>query len=298
MLAPIVLFVYARPEHTRRTIEFLSRNDLADESELFIYSDAPRHEDHIDSVKEVRDYIRGISGFKRITIFERKRNWGLADSIIDGVTHVVNKYGKAIVLEDDMIVSPCFLKYMNEALEEYQDNAKVACIHGYVPYAKGLPKYFFLKGADCWGWATWSRAWSVFEKDENVLLDMLNQYGRKNDKLGQVCGFPEMLDDQIKGKVNSWAIRWYYSAFFKDMYCLHPGKTLVINIGQDGSGTHGAYSDEFQHEEIINSKIDFEVVEVEENLKAKQILIDYYTGKKPAIPTRIKNRLLKLLKVF
>src|SRR5689334_19947926 len=115
-LAPITLFVYNRPEHTRRTVEALLKNELAAESDLFIFSDAPKKPESDESVRMVRDYIHAITGFKSVTIIERDRNWGLADSIIDGVTSVVNQYGRIIVLEDDLVVSAHFLEYMNTAL--------------------------------------------------------------------------------------------------------------------------------------------------------------------------------------
>jgi GT2 family glycosyltransferase len=114
--APIALFVYNRPWHTRQTVEALKKNELASESELFIYSDAPKNGKAKEKVKEVREYIKTIDGFKKVTIIERENNWGLADSIIDGVTKIVNEYGKIIVLEDDLVTSPYFLKFMNEAL--------------------------------------------------------------------------------------------------------------------------------------------------------------------------------------
>ena len=157
-LAPIVLFVYNRPEHTRKTVKALQDNDLTDESILYIFSDAAKNDDEVENVEKVREYIRTISGFKQIIIIEREKNYGLANSIISGVTEIVNKYGKIIVLEDDLVTSKYFLSFMNDALEIYKDENKVICIHGYIyPIKSELPETFFIKGADCWGWATWKR---------------------------------------------------------------------------------------------------------------------------------------------
>lgn len=238
--APVTLFVYNRPDHTRRTIEALKTNILANESNLIIFSDAPKADAQSENVLEVRKYIRKIEGFKSLTIIERETNFGLARSIIDGVTTIVNKFGRIIVLEDDMVTSPYFLTYMNEALEKYADDESVVSIHGYVyPVKQSLPEAFFLPGADCWGWATWSRGWTCFNSDGQFLLDELKR--RKLIRAFDFNGahpFSKMLEGQIKDKNDSWAVRWYASAFLEDKLTLYPGRSLVHNIGNDNSGTH------------------------------------------------------------
>ena len=246
-LAPIVLFVYNRPWHTQQTIEALQKNELSSESELFIYSDAPKAEKDQEKVQEARDYVHSIGGFKKITIIERVENWGLANSIIDGVTAIVNQYGKIIVLEDDLVTSPYFLKYMNDGLNLYEKSKDVISIHGYIYPVKGnLPETFFLRGADCWGWATWKDKWTLFEPDGAKLLNELKQKEliKRFDYNGTYL-YSKMLKKQIEGKNNSWAIRWYASAFLKNKYTLYPGKSLVLNIGNDGSGTHCGETNEF-----------------------------------------------------
>ena len=161
--APILLFVYNRPEHTRRCIESLLRNPLVSESNLFIYADGAKDCMQQEAVNEVRNYIRTLQGFKQITLIERSENWGLARNIIDGVTSQVNRYGKVIVLEDDLVVAPYFLTFMNEALEIYKDEPKVghiqACDFTQNP---SLPDTFLIKWTGSWGWATWDRAWKHF----------------------------------------------------------------------------------------------------------------------------------------
>ena len=151
--APILLFVYNRPEHVRRNIQALLKNELAAESELFIYSDAAKDETSQAAVKEVRAFIRSIQGFKKITITERAENWGLARSIIDGVTTQINRYGRVIVLEDDLVVAPHFLQFMNDALETYRDEERVghiqACDFTHDP---SLPDTFLIKWTGSWGW--------------------------------------------------------------------------------------------------------------------------------------------------
>ena len=239
-LAPIVLFVYNRPAHTRQAVEALQKNALSSDSVLIIFSDAAKSESQAEAVREVRKYIRTITGFRSVNFIERDRNWGLANSIIDGVTSVVNERGRIIVLEDDMVTSPYFLTYMNEALEKFADDDRVVSIHGYVyPVTQPLPEAFFLPGADCWGWATWSRGWACFNGDGQFLLDELKR--RKLIRAFDFNGaypFSKMLEAQIKGDNDSWAVRWYASAFLTGKLTLYPGRSLVHNIGFDGSGEH------------------------------------------------------------
>jgi hypothetical protein len=177
--APIILFVYNRPWHTKQTVEALQKNELAKDSELFIYSDAPRDASAEQAVQEVREYIRNIDGFKNITIVERDENWGLAKSIIDGVTKIVNEYGKVIVLEDDHVTSKYFLNYMNDALEFYKDTKEVWHISGWNYPLGGIfssKKTFLWRVMNCWGWATWADRWQHFEYFSLVTLPTLG-YG-------------------------------------------------------------------------------------------------------------------------
>ena len=247
-LAPIVLFVYNRPWHTRQTIEALLKNDEASESDLIIFSDAPKESSVTPDVELVRAYLKSIKGFKSVRIVEREYNLGLAKSIISGVTEVVNEYGRVIVLEDDLVTSPYFLKYMNDALKLYENDDRVISIHGYnYPIKKPLPEAFFIKGADCWGWATWKRGWELFEADGQKLLNELSEKNLLDrfDLFG-AYNYSGMLCDQIAGKNQSWAVRWYASALLQDKLTLYPGKTLVHNIGVDASGTHFSNDDSME----------------------------------------------------
>lgn len=245
--APIVLFTYNRPDHVKQVIEALLKNNEAKFTDIIIYSDAPKNDKATESVFRTRDYLKTISGFKSITIIEREYNFGLAANIIDGVTKVVNEYGRVIVLEDDHVTSSFFLKYMNEGLELYSTNERVASIHGYVyPSKVDLPYLFFIKGADCWGWATWKRAWDNFNPDgEYLLAELKKKKLIKQFDFDFSYPFTKMLEDQIKRKNQSWAIRWCASAYINDMYTLYPGKSMVNLIGNDGSGTHQSSSNSF-----------------------------------------------------
>jgi len=205
LLTPIVLFVYNRPWHTKETVDALKKNDLSDQSNLIIYSDAPKTEQDSIDVEEVRSYLDKIDGFKSVSVIKRESNLGLASSIINGVTEIVEKYGRVIVLEDDLVTSPFFLTYMNDALYHYKDNDRVVSIHGYVyPVKQVLPEAFFLKGADCWGWATWKRGWDCFNPDGEYLLQELKKKRaiREFDFNG-AFGYSKMLKAQIQGRNDS-----------------------------------------------------------------------------------------------
>ncbi|TGK79437.1 methyltransferase, TIGR04325 family [Leptospira bourretii] len=239
--SPIIIFVYNRPEHTKRVIDSLLTNLESSDSDLIIYADYAKNDSHITKVNEVRSYIKSITGFKSIQIVERDKNFGLSKSILSGVTDVLKRFESVIVLEDDIVVSPFFLEYMNAGLKKYKDVVKVASIHGYnYPInTKGLKESFFIKGADCWGWGTWKRVWDQFETDGSKLLSELE----KNDLIKEFdyeghFKFSEMLKKQIEGKNDSWAVRWYASMFLLNKVTLYPKDSLIQNIGLDSSGTH------------------------------------------------------------
>ena len=238
--APIALFAYNRPDHVRRTVEALQRNAGAVTSDLHVFSDAPRNPAAAEGVALVRDYIRRIDGFGTVEIVERERNLGLARSIVDGVTRLCHARGKVIVVEDDLITSPSFLGFMNDALAFYEGDSRVISIHGYCYPIADLPETFFLRGADCWGWATWKRGWDLFEPDGRKLLIELRRRSLTDDfDFDGSYPYTRMLEDQTHGKNESWAIRWYASAFLLNKLTLYPGSSLVQNIGADGSGIHG-----------------------------------------------------------
>jgi hypothetical protein len=294
-LAPIILFVYNRLDHTKKTIEALSNNLLANKSELFIYSDAAKDVSQPGDIDKVRSFIKTVKGFKSVTIIEREKNWGLAPSIIDGVTDIVNQYGKIIVLEDDLITSPHFLTYMNDALGLYENDSRVVSIHGYVySVKKKLPGYFFLRGADCWGWATWKRGWDLFNPDAGCLLNEIKkQHLEKDFNFNNSYNYTGMLQDQIDGRVSSWAIRWYASAFLANTYTLYPGKSFVENIGFDGTGVHcGKVED--QKRELVSVYTPPTLIEVKDSDNAKEIFADYFAAnQKSGIVEKFKRFLLK-----
>lgn len=291
-LAPIALFTYNRLLHTRQTVESLARNELARESELFVFSDGPRSESDREQVDSVREYCRTIAGFKKTIVIERDRNRGLAGSIIAGVTEIVNLSGKIIVLEDDMVTSPFFLRFMNDALEFYKDEERVISVHGYLyPLCDRLPETFFLRGADCWGWATWKRGWDLFEPDGRKLLKELQE--RRLEKLFDLNGahaYTRMLKWQARGALDSWAIRWHASAFLRGKLTLYPGRSLIANIGLDASGSHCSPTDRFDVA-LADRPVKIGAVAVEEHPGARLALEQYFLTTRPSLFERAIQRL-------
>lgn len=294
-LAPIVLFVYNRPAHTQKTIEALLQNDLAAGSDLYIYADGAKNDAAVKGVQEVRTYIRSIKGFNSLHIIESDKNRGLAESVIRGVTEVVNKHGSVIVMEDDLVTSPYFLTYMNKCLNLYEHDDQVISIHAYTyPIKLNDVETFFLKGADCWGWATWKRGWDLFEKNGQKLLDQIKAQNLSSEfNFNNSYPYTQMLQKQINGENDSWAIRWYASAFLKNCYTLYPAKSLVRNIGLDSSGTHsdstGHYNDEVLSDETF-AQID--KIEVKENTEARKSFEAFF---RKNTKVGLKQRLINFL---
>ena len=281
-LAPVVLFVYNRPHHTKQVLDALSKNVEASDTTLFVYCDGAKNNataEEILKIEQVRKIVRAEKRFKNLFITEHENNNGLATSITQGVSEILNKYENIIVLEDDLVTSPFFLSFMNEALTIYESYDDVACISGYIYPVKGkLPVTFFLKGADCWGWATWKRGWNIFEPDGKILLEKLQQQSLTDEfDFNNSYPFTQMLQDQVVGKNDSWAIRWYASAFLKNKYCLYPGKTMVQNIGIDGSGIHSGISNN-QEDKLSNSKIKVEEIKIEENKTIKNVITKHFNS--------------------
>jgi hypothetical protein len=249
-LTPIALFVYKRAMHTQKALESLSRCVSASESELFIFCDGTKEEGDAAGVQEVRRLVRQKQWCGKVNIIERETNTGVANSIIDGVTRLCNEYGRVIVLEDDLVVSSGFLRYMNEALERYQSEPQVMQISGYMFPVEVESDYttFFLPFTTSWGWATWQRAWVYFDPSAaNYKVLKKDRAMRKAFDLEGGYPYYKMLKSQLRGEIDSWAIRWYLCVFMRQGLVLYPPRTLIENIGFDGSGTHCGKHDIAQH---------------------------------------------------
>lgn len=279
-LAPIVLFVYNRPDHTLKTLEALANNSLANESTLYIYADGARDgasNDTLQAIAQTRAILRQNKWCKEVQIIESDVNKGLANSIQQGVTDIIDKYGKIIVLEDDIVTSPYFLTFMNDSLDVYENAEKVMHISGYLPITNGanqLPDYFFVRYMYCWGWATWKRAWRHFRTDTQMLHDALLNRTDFNDFDidGSIKSF-EQLELNLKGTLKTWAVKWYATIFLNDGLCLTPRHSLVDNIGIDGSGENCHSHDDRWRVHSFKEALDIRMLStIEENKKARKYL--------------------------
>ena len=247
---------------------------------MIIYVDGLKFnstEEQKERNEAVKKVIREEVWCKEVVIIESENNKGLAKSIVDGVTENVRKYGKVIVLEDDLITDRFFLKFMNDGLDMYEFEDSVACISGYIyPVKNILPNTFFIKGADCWGWATWERSWNLYDDNGSRLLEQLEDKKLSFDfNFFNSYPYIDMLKDQIDKKNNSWAILWYASAYLRNKLTLYPGKSLIQNIGIDGSGIHSGESNLFDVE-ILNQEVILEKIPVLENVSAKKNISEYF----------------------
>lgn len=239
-LAPVLLFTYNRLSQTKQTVQALQQNLLAPESELFIFSDGPRTTTEASRVAAVRDYLTTITGFKNVTIRSAEKNKGLANSIIDGVTQLINQYDQVIVLEDDLVTSRNFLSFCNQALQYYKSHPQVFSVGGYSRPIRGLDDkdVYFTTRATSWGWATWKDQWNqvdwsvkdyaAFSRDRTA-RQRFNQMG---------SDMATMLDKQMRGTISSWAIRWCYHQFRHQLVTVFPAKSKVSNIGFNEAASH------------------------------------------------------------
>ena len=286
--APIILFVYNRPDHTLRTLKALENNNLASESELFIYADAAKNEQSKAAVEQVREIINRNWRFKSVTLTLRESNCGLAANVIDGVTKIVEQYGQVIVLEDDLVTSPFALEYFNDALELYRHQDQVMQISGYgypVKDIETLPETFFFRVANSWGWATWDRAWNHFNSDINALTDDFTAEQIHQFSIEGKENFWKQVKEFKAGKINSWAIRWYASVFKNNGLVLYPRNSLTQNIGNDGSGTHTAAETTYQVV-LANKKITQFPQEIQEHAQAYQSIKYFYAHRKGSLLQR------------
>lgn len=295
--APITLFVYNRPLHTRQTVEALQKNDLASDSDLFIFSDAPKTAAQADAVREVREYVHKITGFKSITVVERETNFGLARSIIEGVTELCEKYGRVIVLEDDLITSPHFLRFMNDALELYKDEDQVMHISGSLyPIDAMQCETFFFRVPLCWGWATWDRAWRHYYKSNEVMLKF-DRKMRGDFDFQDAYPYWSQLEDNAKGLINTWFVYWYATLFLRKGLALFPGRSLVSNIGMDGSGVHCG-EDRGYDAKISPSAVNVTPVPLGESEEAVRRHVAFFRelARRPSLQSRIYYKAVRAFK--
>lgn len=293
ILSPICLFVYNRLEETIKTVDSLKNNKYAIDSILYIFSDGPKSKDDQLKVNSVRKYIKSITGFKKILVIESVNNKGLANSIINGVQLVLNKFDTVIVLEDDLITSPIFLHYMNNALLKYKHIPSISTICGYSHNLSILNSYqkdvYFAVRPSSWGWATWNDRWSRVNWDDKFYWKFIYNpyYLFKLNKGGS--DIIQMLLNQLNGKINSWAIKWTATQLINENLSVFPTLSLIKNNGINDNATNTKKSLRFE--------VDFESNENKKYFFPEQPLKDKIIHKqfrqKYSILARLRDKFIK-----
>ncbi|MDP4201295.1 MAG: glycosyltransferase [Bacteroidota bacterium] len=303
-LAPIVLFVYNRPQHTQNTINALINNKLSQESILYIFADGPKEnaaQDQIKNIEKVRQIINSIRGFKQVVVYEEKINKGLANSVIEGVSKIIEQHEKVIVLEDDLVTSPAFLSYMNHALSYYKDYPSVFSISADRPQNIVIPSdypfdVFVSLRAFSYGWGTWKEKWNKINWNYNAIPDIFQNSAIKQAFNRGGEDLSRMLQEQQQGRIDSWAIRFVLSHFIHHSISIMPCKSYINNIGHDGSGTHCQATSALQLpiELNCNSEPLFLPVLYEDAAIINSFYSAYYPKRRP-LWKKIINRLCRLI---
>jgi len=295
-LSPIVLFTYKRLETLQKTIEALSNNHLATDSDLIIYSDGPKNAEEEEIIGQVRTYLKTIQGFKSVTIYESSSNKGLAASIIQGVSDVLKVYPSAIILEDDLITSTNFLDFMNQALDYYQDKPEILAISGFSPNIKGLREedVYFTHRASSWGWACWADRWSKIDWKCSYYDEFKNNRQMKAKFNDMGSDMTLMMKRQMEGKLNSWAIRFCFHQFQYSLFSVHPAVSKIQNIGiSDALATNT--NQKFNRFSSTLDNSGNESFDFDKEISLDPIVIKQFI-KDNSIKARILNKLLNLIK--
>jgi hypothetical protein len=301
MPAPIALIAYRRPDHLARVLSALRSNPECRDTALYVFSDGPRAESEKVAVERVREIISNVEGFASLNVTFRPENWGLSRNIIDAASYVLDRHGEVIVVEDDVFVAPFFLQFMNNGLARYREKHRVSCISGYCyPIKSGVSDTFFLRGGECWGWATWSDRWATFNPDSSELLAELRSSGlREAFDLDGAFGFTRMLEDNIAGRINTWCICWHASCFLRSMLTLYPARSLVQNIGFDGFASTHSPKGTLYDVDLATAAVPVEDIEIEENPVARDALKRYFrrvaSQSNPSSARRIFRRIARIL---
>ena len=292
-LAPILLIGFNRPRHFKETLIALSKNKLAKESTLYISIDGSRNNDDLKLQKTIFDNIQLADGcFAKINIFRNNTNKGLANNIIDSISNILSSHNKIIVLEDDVVTSRAFIKFMNDALSYYEDKKRIWQINGYSPINNINKKdsIYFSRLSHCWGWATWRDRWEFFNKSPvSIVKEFDKEMIYKFNLDGEVNFWDQIIQNKL-GKIDTWAIFWYARVSINNGLCVCPWFSYVKNIGFDGSGTN-CYE--------LNSKTEIDIINNDGNFISNNNLIEDKKAlaflKKTNNRTFIKSLFVKLV---
>jgi hypothetical protein len=299
---PLALFTYNRPFHAGQALAAIAHCRRLEDCALHIYCDGPKRE-HQSGVEASREVVRMWADRLGAVVIERSENLGAGGSPPAGVTELCAKYGEAIVLEDDHIVSPDFLVYMLHALDRYRDEPRVYQIAGYTfPISASVREdAFFMPMVTSWGWATWQRAWQVYDWNATGASELLSDAAtRRRFDLDGSFPYARMLQDQLDRKIDAWDIQWWYAVYRQNGLVLYPKRSLVENIGFDGSGTH-THTVPFDAQDVDSARLSDPPLfppTVETHTAAFNAVKHYLRARKrprPSLMRRVTRRLRNLI---
>lgn len=305
MNAPIIVFAYNRPNHLKQTLQALAANSEAIESDLYIFIDGPKNEKGYEVNREVvhiaENFAKGY--FRAVNIKNHTQNRGLACSVISGVSEIIEEYGRVIVTEDDAVSAPSYLKFMNQALDYYRGNQSIWSVGGYtIPMQ--IPQDYqsdviLTQRSSSYAWATWKERWETIDWE-------MKDYRRFHWNFIERCRFNQwgddrasMLDDQMLGRVNSWAIRFDYAMFKNHMFNVLPTKSLIANIGHDGSGTHSTSAMNLQNPfkvDLKNAPSSFVLDEVEVDERIRKAFCKPFHATKTNLTKRFVGNFIRSIR--
>ena len=275
MISPLAIFAFNRPQYLKLCLSSLKLNELSCKTKAYFFIDYPKTEKDFTNYSKVKNIIRKTNIFKKTIIIERKRNYGLKKNILSGINYVLKENERVIVLEDDLYLSKYFLNYMNTYLDYFKNSKELASIHGYCyPIdKKNLNNFFLLKGADCWGWATWRRAWKFYNDDHLFLAKKIKKRNEVNIfNFNNTCNYLDILKNRSS---NTWAVNWYASAFTNNMLTLYPKNSYVKNIGNSGIGTHTKKINK-RYDVNLSKSFKFEKININENILARKKFEEFF----------------------
>jgi len=254
-IAPVCISTYTRIEHLKKTVKALSENKYASDVDLFVFSDGARPGDE-DKVGLVRGYLSKVTGFRSVNIIERESNNRVYNNR-NGLSEILNKYGRCVFLEDDIVTAPGFIEYMNSALDKYENNSGVMSITGYCPPIPIPSEYshdvFALNRFCSWGFAIW--------KDRYDMIRYLDGDDFNSIDIKKISEFGEdiysMVRSDFLGNIDALDVKAMFCQYKESKATIYPRHSLVQNIGHDGSGIHCGITDRFKHEFLWNKIDDF-----------------------------------------
>lgn len=297
MLAPIIIFAFNRPEALKNTVSSLLKNEEAQASDLYVFVDGARlnKEREEEKVKAVQDFVKSIKGFKNTQYFFSKENKGLANSIINGTTQIIEKYGKVIVVEDDLYVSSSFLRFMNEMLDRYEKDERIFQISGYGSRIKRPSDYLYdiylNERAHSWSWGTWIDRWNTVDWDVKDYEELKKSRSEQNKFNKRGSDLFKMLKGYMEGKNNSWYIRFNYSMYKQKRYSINPFRSLVRNDGFNSEATHCNTYNRYKIDFEEKHQGDFIVpIHIEANEAIMKEAVKYWS-----IPYRIYGKIMTFI---